>query len=120
MQILVRSDDKGLEPMLEEFALLFMREYENIMKSLKMRILRKAIREIPDIMPISIFEDKEKRGYVIDIPIDIPELEELRKVLNKLTGKKNDKVKWKENLCLNLSGYLKSKNVKFEKIEVIK
>lgn len=117
VQILVRSNDARIMPVLEEFARLVFEEYDRMINSFKFKMLRRAIKRIPEMMPVIVFEDRG--GYIIDIPIDVPEIEMLREAIKKYTGKQLSSPKWKQNMCTKLSGYLTASGVSFESIEVI-
>lgn len=117
VRFLVRSDDARIRSVLEEFAQLVMKEYEDMMKSLKMKILRKAIRRIPDIMPCIVKEEKE--GISVEMPIDVPEINAIREAVKKYTGRDLGTPKWKQNMSSKLAGYLTAKGVSFKSIEVL-
>lgn len=117
MEIFVRSDDNGAYPLLEEFALSINDEYEKQKQSLRLRVTG-----ISRFMPpyLGMVARKVEGGVILDLPLTPPDMEKLRKGIERLTGKPLPMQSWKKKLIEQVSGCLHKNNVSFETVGITK
>lgn len=116
MRILVKSSDAKLMEKLTYFAQESNIEYEKMRKGLKLRILGLTGR-IP--LALGIIAVKCDEGALLDVPLSVPEMEVLREVVKKYTGRDLGPGKWKLNMIKQINGFLTSEGIGFDKIELL-
>jgi hypothetical protein len=90
---------------LMEFAEKFNQEYAGEIKRMRYFMFRKFL----PLMTMEIHDCPD--GCVVYLPVTVPELNQMRQLMKKLSGKEMEP-RWKEKLAGNIMGFLAEKGIK--------
>jgi len=111
MRWLIKTKDEKAWEAMVEFRDTFEKVYSEEMNKFRYKIFQKFM---PKLIP---YLEKNEDGIIFGLPISVPEMDFLKKILGKFGI--HFEPKWKEKTTKQLAEYLMFKGVVFESVEYI-